>query len=103
MITKSKQDWTVGQTVKVGFLANLQVVAVIATPGDFAPDAYILSRNEQFYSFVPHNGLSKIDEYEVRQLIAKSKARAEKLAAAAIEKASKSAAHAALISEFASA
>lgn len=58
MINKTKQDWTVGQSVKVGFL-TLVVCAAVATPGDYKPDAYILSNKtaDKFYVFVPHNGL----------------------------------------------
>lgn len=91
MITKSKQQWEIGQTVKVGFLSNLIVLAKIATPGDFAPDAYLLRRNEQLYKFVPHCGLSKIDLLEARELIADAKIQADREAAAAILKAAESA------------
>ena len=41
MITRTKQSWEVGQTVKSGFM-TLTVKAKIATPGDGLPDAYIL-------------------------------------------------------------
>ena len=41
MISNSKQDWSVGSQVKVGFM-KLTVVAAKPTPGDWAPDAYIL-------------------------------------------------------------
>ena len=61
MITKSKQNWRIGSTVKVGFL-NLRVIGKCPTPGDFAPDAYALesiSGSLKFYRFVPHNGLQK--------------------------------------------
>ena len=58
MITNSKQVWEVGSVVKVGFL-KLVVLGKIPTPGDYAPDAYALQRNGQFYRFVPHNGLTK--------------------------------------------
>lgn len=59
MITKTKQNWEVGQTVKVGFL-SLEVLAKIATPGDYLPDAYALQSAEgRFYRFVPHNGLTR--------------------------------------------
>jgi hypothetical protein len=68
MITKSKQQWEVGQTVKVGFLSGLIVLAKVPTPGDCAPDAYLLARGEKFYSFVPHNGLTGIDFNEARQM-----------------------------------
>lgn len=61
MITKSKQQWEVGQVVKVGFLTNLTVVAKVPTPGDYAPDAYILrSAKGAEYRFVPHNGIERI-------------------------------------------
>lgn len=58
MITKSKQAWQVGEMVKVGFM-QLRVLAAQATPGDFKPDAYILTNKtaDKFYRFVPHNGL----------------------------------------------
>lgn len=58
MITKTKQNWEVGQTVKVGFM-SLQVVAKVPTPGDWLPDAYALTSNGKFYRFVPHNGLAR--------------------------------------------
>lgn len=88
MITKSNQSWEVGQTVKVGFLSDLVVMAKVATPGDQAPDAYILRRNVQLYKFVPHFGLEKITADEARDLMAKAKAHAERCAAAALAKAS---------------
>lgn len=63
MITNSKQAWEIGETVKVGFM-SLRVVEKEPTPGDYAPDAYILcglGKNEQRrYRFVPHNGLERI-------------------------------------------
>lgn len=59
MITRSKQNWEIGSTVKVGFL-SLQVVAKVATPGDWLPDAYALTNGKgTFYRFVPHNGLTR--------------------------------------------
>ena len=60
MIKNSKQTWEVGEAVKVGFL-TLIVCAKIATPGDYAPDAYALTNKAgtSFYRFVPHNGLNK--------------------------------------------
>lgn len=103
MISNSKQKWTVGQTVKVGFVSGLEVVAVVPTPGDSAPDAYILSRNQQLYSFVPHKGLSKVDVAEAHAMIAAAKRHAEHQAAAALAKAAASARHADLVAELASA
>ena len=64
MITKSKQDWSVGNMIKVGFM-SLRVIANRATPGDFKPDAYLLFSKGNFYEFVPHNGLNKLDENEL--------------------------------------
>lgn len=62
MTTRAKQDWTVGQTVKVGFLANLEVLEKVATPGDYRPDLYVLrSAKGVLYSFVPHNGLTRCE------------------------------------------
>lgn len=60
MIRNTKQSWNIGATVKVGFL-SLIVHAAIATPGDYAPDAYVLSNTAgtAWYRFVPHNGLSR--------------------------------------------
>lgn len=85
MITKTKQNWTVGNTVKVGFL-SLIVKAAIATPGDYAPDAYILNNQAgtQLYKFVPHNGLEKISNDAVRLLIAEQKYRAASIALGAL-------------------
>jgi hypothetical protein len=62
MINKTKQDWNIGSTVKVGFL-TLIVKEVELTPGDYKPDAYILSNvaGSQMYRFVPHNGLEKLN------------------------------------------
>ncbi len=69
MITNSKQNWTVGSTVKVGFL-TLKVRAVIATPGDYKPDAYLLTNmhGTKIYSFVPHNGISEVSPSEAQEM-----------------------------------
>lgn len=91
MINRTKQDWTTGQTVKVGFL-SLIVKAAVATLGDYAPDAYILanSAGTQLYKFVPHNGLEKITTDEARDLIATAERHAARVAAQAIAKAAAS-------------
>ena len=61
MITKTRQSWEVGSTVKVGFLA-LIVVAKVATPGNWLPDQYALTNGKgAYYRFVPHNGLTRCD------------------------------------------
>jgi hypothetical protein len=60
MITRSKQDWTIGQTVKVGFM-SLKVVATQSTPGDYRPDIYHLeSAKGVKYEFTPHFGLQRV-------------------------------------------
>lgn len=62
MIKNSKQLWEVGETVKVGFM-QLHVLAKIATPGDYMPDAYALTNKDgsKFYRFVPHNGCVRVE------------------------------------------
>jgi hypothetical protein len=61
MITNTRQSWPPGSRVKVGFL-SLTVVRAVPTPGDYAPDAYILQSDKGArYEFVPHRGLSRID------------------------------------------
>lgn len=60
MITNSKQQWEVGNTVKVGFM-TLTVVRKVPTPGDYAPDAYeLVSAKGINYRFVPHKGLERV-------------------------------------------
>jgi catalase len=90
MITKTKQNWTSGQTVKVGFL-SLMVVQAIPTPGDYAPDAYLLvnQAQTQLYKFVPHNGVEKITREEANELIAQAVEIARQRANQAIERAMK--------------
>ena len=59
MIRRTKQDWTPGNAVKVGFL-TLEVVEAIPTPGDGRPDDYRLwnINTGKKYTFTPHHGLS---------------------------------------------
>ena len=73
MINNSKQKWEIGQQVNVGFLKGLTVVAKVLTPGDYAPDAYVLTRGAKFYSFVPHNGLMQISPDEAAGMIEEGK------------------------------
>lgn len=88
MVKNSKQNWAVDQTVKVGFL-TLVVKAAIPTPGDHAPDAYLLANQAgtQLYQFVPHHGLEKVSLTEARELLADSMLQSRRIAAAALEKA----------------
>lgn len=96
MITHTRQDWTPGQTVKVGFL-SLIVKRAIPTPGDSAPDAYLLTNQAgtQIYKFVPHFGVSKISAIEAQVLLSE----ADELAARLTYRALKAAADAARIAE----
>lgn len=58
MIKNSNQKWEVGQLVKVGFMKDLKVIAIIPTPGDYAPDQYMLeSESGNIYTFTPHKGI----------------------------------------------
>lgn len=58
MIKTSAQNWEIGEQVKVGFM-TLRIVDKQVTPGDYLPDAYILTNKDasKYYRFVPHNGL----------------------------------------------
>jgi hypothetical protein len=59
MITKTKQDWSIGKTVKVGFM-ELTVLAVNSYK-DSMPDIYTLQgKNGKKHEFIPHNGLFEI-------------------------------------------
>lgn len=71
MIQNSKQRWQPGQQVRVGFM-TLTVRAAVATPGDYAPDAYILANSvgTQLYRFVPHRGVEKISVIEAQAMLA---------------------------------
>lgn len=88
MIKRSEQNWTTGQTVKVGFM-SLVVVQAIPTPGDFLPDAYLLTNHAstKLYKFVPHNGLTAVSVDEANELIASGAAHARQQAIEAIARA----------------
>jgi hypothetical protein len=60
-ITHSKQVWTPGSIVKVGFL-SLRVLEIVPTPGDYRPDLYRLESldSSKQYEFTPHFGLTRI-------------------------------------------
>ncbi len=66
MATRIRNDWAVGQIVNIGFVKGLVVKDKIATPGDHKPDMYVLwyPAANRWYSFVPHNGLSRHDNGE---------------------------------------
>ena len=100
MINQTNQSWTPGATVKVGFLA-LKVQRAIPTPGDHAPDAYLLTNQAgtQIYQFVPHHGLTKITPAEAQELIAQAERHAACIAAQAIAKSQQAAQVAAVLGE----
>ena len=58
---RSKQDWSIGAVVKVGFL-SLRVKGIQAIK-DGMPDVYSLESIDGLrqYEFIPHNGLMRID------------------------------------------
>lgn len=60
MVRSTKQNWSVGQTVKVGFL-TLRVLSVEAIK-DSLPDIYTLESLDRAkrYEFIPHNGLRRL-------------------------------------------
>ena len=62
MIRNTKQDWSIGATVKVGFLPLIVISA--RAEKDFLPDIYTLSslNGKMVYEFIPHNGLTLISE-----------------------------------------
>jgi hypothetical protein len=90
MIKNGKQNWSKGQTVKVGFL-TLVVQATIATPGDGLPDVYFLSNvaNTKFYQFIPHHGLSAVTVEEAAEKVAYFRACLEGIAASEVAQALK--------------
>lgn len=57
---KTTQDWSIGNTVKVGFL-TLKVIKAEAIK-DHLPDIYTLTSLDgtKVYEFIPHNGLTRI-------------------------------------------
>jgi hypothetical protein len=59
-IRNSKQDWSRGSIVNVGFL-KLRVLGFEAIK-DGLPDIYTLESldGRKLYEFVPHNGLTRI-------------------------------------------
>lgn len=59
---KRTQDWSIGKEVKVGFLTLRVIDCVDITDG--MPDIYLLESldGKRKYEFIPHNGLTRIDE-----------------------------------------
>jgi len=63
MYNSQKQDWTLGQIVKVGFMQLRVISGKISTPGNGRPDEYALENvaGTKFYRFTPHNGCYRVD------------------------------------------
>jgi hypothetical protein len=60
MITRTRQNWSVGSVVKVGFM-TLRVLGAEAVK-DGLPDIYTLESldGSKRYEFIPHNGLVRL-------------------------------------------
>ena len=68
VITRSKQSWKVGSIVTVGWM-KLRVIGLRAIK-DGLPDIYDLEsiNGERRYEFIPHNGLTRVDDRAVNRL-----------------------------------
>ncbi|MGH8258104.1 MAG: hypothetical protein ACREUG_00265 [Steroidobacteraceae bacterium] len=90
MVKNSKQNWTVGQQVKVGFL-TLTVRAAIPSPGDYRPDSYLLSNaaGDKVYEFTPHMGLQRLELHEAAELLEQARQHAARVAADAMAQAAR--------------
>lgn len=66
MVQNSRQNWTLGAMVKVGFM-TLRIVSARAVK-DGLPDIYVLESldSTKVYEFIPHNGLRRIEQDMVR-------------------------------------
>jgi len=53
---RARQDWRVGEIVRVGFVRDLEVIKKVGR-------SYVLwqAANNRFYSFQPHLGLSRCE------------------------------------------
>jgi len=101
MIRNTKQNWTVGQTVKVGFM-SLVVRGAITTPGDSLPDVYFLTNlaGTKCYEFTPHNGCRAVSLEEVQHRVSQFRIALEQNAAAQVAVAIQRATAAAKFNEF---
>jgi hypothetical protein len=57
-----RENWTVGEIVRVGFLSLRIIGNKIATPGNYAADEWPMEslNGKGFYRFIPHRGLYKM-------------------------------------------
>ena len=54
-ITRTKQDWSIGSKVNVGYRRNMEVVEIIKVRGE--PDNYrLVDPQGRRWTFIPHNG-----------------------------------------------
>lgn len=62
----NKQTWTIGSTVRVGFLQLKVLSNPIITLNNGKPNEFALSNLEgnKFYRFTPHNGLFRAKSLE---------------------------------------
>lgn len=58
----TKQEWAVGETVKVGFMTLRVLAGPIPTPGNYHADEYALENlnGSRFYRFTPHAGCFRV-------------------------------------------
>jgi hypothetical protein len=61
MIKNTKQNWAIGEVVKVGFL-SLRIKGMRAEY-DYLPDIYEMESldGKKQYEFIPHNGLTRVN------------------------------------------
>ena len=66
MIKNSRQNWNIGEVVKIGFLSGkiIDILAIV----DYLPDIYIIESPKALYKFIPHNGIEKITLSEYNEL-----------------------------------
>lgn len=81
-MTKSKQDWNVGSTVKVGFLT-------LVVKAQLANSEHVLANvaGTKLYHQTPYNGVQAVSLLEARELLAAAAWSAKQLADRMIEKA----------------
>jgi hypothetical protein len=60
---KQKQDWSIGATVRVGFMQLRVISEKIATPGNYAADEYALESLDgtKWYRFTPYDGVYRCE------------------------------------------
>jgi hypothetical protein len=60
---KQKQNWSIGATVRIGFMQLRVISEKIPTPGNYAADEYALESIDgtRWYRFTPHQGVYRCD------------------------------------------